>query len=51
MTKDIEAPPDPGSDATHQEEHHHYLALREVRHTILRLIGDHYWRPQGTQHF
>ncbi|WP_405842540.1 pentapeptide repeat-containing protein [Streptomyces sp. NBC_01518] len=40
--------PDPGGDPTHQEEHHRYLALRNVRHTILRLIGDHYRRPQGT---
>ncbi|MFF0206229.1 pentapeptide repeat-containing protein [Streptomyces sp. NPDC005017] len=35
-------------DPAHLEEHHRYLALREVRHTILRLIGDHYRRPQGT---
>src|SRR6478735_6137036 len=34
--------PDPGDDPAHQEEHHRYLALRKVRHTILRLIGDHY---------
>ncbi|WP_310726205.1 pentapeptide repeat-containing protein [Streptomyces sp. N2A] len=40
--------PDPGDDPAHQEEHHHYLALRKVRHTILHLIGDHYRRPQGT---
>ncbi|KPC87898.1 hypothetical protein ADL27_42030 [Streptomyces sp. NRRL F-6602] len=40
--------PDPGDDPAHQEEHHRYLALRKVRHTILRLIGDHYRRPQGT---
>ncbi|MFD4863329.1 pentapeptide repeat-containing protein [Streptomyces atratus] len=40
--------PDPGEGPAHLEEHHHYLALREVRHTILRLIGDHYRRPQGT---
>ncbi|WP_333744921.1 pentapeptide repeat-containing protein [Streptomyces ardesiacus] len=40
--------PDPGYDPAHQEEHHRYLALRKVRHTILRLIGDHYQRPQGT---
>ncbi|MGW3308213.1 pentapeptide repeat-containing protein [Streptomyces sp. NPDC001073] len=39
---------DPGTDPAHQTEHHHYLALRKVRHTILRLIGDHYRRPQGT---
>ncbi|MFI1568764.1 pentapeptide repeat-containing protein [Streptomyces sp. NPDC020490] len=40
--------PDPGDDPAHQEEHHQYLAFRKVRHTILRLIGDHYRRPQGT---
>ncbi|MGW7071811.1 pentapeptide repeat-containing protein [Streptomyces sp. NPDC054855] len=40
--------PDPGEDPTHRAEHHHYLALRKVRHTILRLIGDHYRRPKGT---
>ncbi|WP_406363752.1 pentapeptide repeat-containing protein (plasmid) [Streptomyces sp. NBC_00715] len=40
--------PDPGDDPAHQEEHHRYLAFRKVRHTILRLIGDHYRRPQGT---
>ncbi|MFC9949979.1 pentapeptide repeat-containing protein [Streptomyces prasinus] len=40
--------PDPGGDPAHQEEHHRYLALRKVRHTILRLIGDHYRRPRGT---
>ncbi|KUH40786.1 hypothetical protein ATE80_00785 [Streptomyces kanasensis] len=40
--------PDPGNDPAHQEEHHRYLAFRNVRHTILRLIGDHYRRPQGT---
>ncbi|MFJ1600269.1 pentapeptide repeat-containing protein [Streptomyces sp. NPDC088261] len=39
---------DPGDDPGRQEEHHRYLALRKVRHTILRLIGDHYRRPQGT---
>ncbi|MFE1076046.1 hypothetical protein ACFW5W_33155 [Streptomyces sp. NPDC058783] len=38
--------PDPGDDPAHQEEHHRYLALRKVRHTILRLIGDHYRRPK-----
>ncbi|MDU0258349.1 hypothetical protein RVN83_36055 [Streptomyces sp. PU10] len=41
--------PDPGDDPAHQEEHHRYLALRKVRHTILRLIGDHYRRPKGTR--
>ncbi|MFJ2937899.1 pentapeptide repeat-containing protein [Streptomyces sp. NPDC087219] len=40
--------PDPGT--TELENHHLYLALREVRHTILRLIGDHYRRPEGTHH-
>ncbi|MFI6494340.1 pentapeptide repeat-containing protein [Streptomyces sp. NPDC050564] len=40
--------PDPGTDPAHQEEHHRYLAFRKVRHTILRLIGDHYRRPWGT---
>ncbi|WP_406396512.1 pentapeptide repeat-containing protein [Streptomyces sp. NBC_00887] len=40
--------PDPGEDPTHQEERHRYLAFRKVRHTVLRLIGDHYRRPQGT---
>ncbi|MGP3749899.1 pentapeptide repeat-containing protein [Streptomyces sp. IBSNAI001] len=37
--------PDPGNDPAHQEEHHRYLAFRKVRHTILRLIGDHYRHP------
>ncbi|WP_037613761.1 pentapeptide repeat-containing protein [Streptomyces albus] len=40
--------PDPGDDPARREEHHRYLALRKVRHTILRLIGDHYRRPRGT---
>lgn len=40
--------PDPGDDPAHQEEHHRYLAFRKVRHTILRLIGDHYRRPKAT---
>ncbi|GAA5207625.1 pentapeptide repeat-containing protein [Streptomyces thinghirensis] len=40
--------PDPGNDPAHQEEHHRYLALQKVRHTILRLIGDHYRRPRDT---
>ncbi|MDQ1033450.1 uncharacterized protein YjbI with pentapeptide repeats [Streptomyces umbrinus] len=39
---------DPGEDPAHEQEHHRYLALRKVRHTILRLIGDHYRRPKGT---
>ncbi|MFJ8644368.1 MULTISPECIES: pentapeptide repeat-containing protein [unclassified Streptomyces] len=41
--------PDPGDDPARQEEHHRYLAFRKVRHTILRLIGDHYRRPQAAQ--
>ncbi|MGV9921534.1 pentapeptide repeat-containing protein [Streptomyces cellulosae] len=51
-------PPDPGAppDDTsteeqreaHQDKKDRYRALREVRHTILRLIGDHYRIPQGT---
>ncbi|MER6162717.1 pentapeptide repeat-containing protein [Streptomyces sp. NPDC001868] len=51
-------PPDPGhppdgTSTEEQREAHHdkkdrYRALREVRHTILRLIGDHYRIPQGT---
>ncbi|MFD4863332.1 pentapeptide repeat-containing protein [Streptomyces atratus] len=41
--------PDPGNGPAHEEEHHRYLAFRKVRHTILRLIGDHYRRPRGTQ--
>ncbi|MFI6285966.1 pentapeptide repeat-containing protein [Streptomyces sp. NPDC051018] len=40
--------PDPGDVPGHREEHHRYLAFRKVRHTILRLIGDHYRRPRGT---
>jgi uncharacterized protein YjbI with pentapeptide repeats len=41
--------PDPGNgDPAQQERHHRYLALRKVRHTILRLIGDHFRRPMGT---
>ncbi|APY91357.1 pentapeptide repeat-containing protein [Streptomyces alfalfae] len=41
--------PDPGStEPAHQDEHHRYLALRKVRHTILGLIADHYRRPRGT---
>ncbi|MEU1693447.1 pentapeptide repeat-containing protein [Streptomyces hirsutus] len=49
--------PDPLPDGTspteerrdaHQDKKDRYRALREVRHTILRLIGDHYRLPQGT---
>ncbi|MFD6243190.1 MULTISPECIES: pentapeptide repeat-containing protein [Streptomyces] len=32
----------------HQGKRDNYLALREVRHTILRLIGDHYRIPRGS---
>ncbi|MEV7817822.1 pentapeptide repeat-containing protein [Streptomyces flaveolus] len=32
----------------HQDKKDRYRAFREVRHTILRLIGDHYRIPQGT---
>ncbi|MGW7276479.1 pentapeptide repeat-containing protein [Streptomyces sp. NPDC054864] len=32
---------------THQDKKDRYRALREVRHTILRLIGDHYRIPEG----
>ncbi|MFI8483788.1 hypothetical protein [Streptomyces rubrogriseus] len=39
--------PAPGNDPAHQREHHRYLALRKVRHTILRLIGEHCRRPRG----
>ncbi|MFD6275025.1 pentapeptide repeat-containing protein [Streptomyces sp. NPDC060209] len=40
-------PPEEQRDA-HQEKRNRYRALREVRHTILRLIGDHYRIPTGT---
>ncbi|WP_328908707.1 hypothetical protein OG230_03855 [Streptomyces sp. NBC_00234] len=51
--------PDPGDppDGTsltdeqreaHEDKSNRYREQREVRHTILRLIGDHYRRPQGT---
>jgi hypothetical protein len=48
--------PDPLPDGTspteeqrdaHQDKMDLYRALREVRHTVLRLIGDHYRIPQG----
>jgi uncharacterized protein YjbI with pentapeptide repeats len=41
--------PDPGTDPVDQEQHHRYLALRTVRHTVLRLIGYHYRLPIGTR--
>ncbi|MFI8194724.1 pentapeptide repeat-containing protein [Streptomyces sp. NPDC085946] len=49
--------PDPLPDGTspseerrdaHQANKDRYHAFREVRHTILRLIGDHYRIPEGT---
>jgi hypothetical protein len=40
------APTDEQRDA-HQDKKDRYHALREVRHTILRLIGDHYRIPEG----
>ncbi|MEU7109572.1 pentapeptide repeat-containing protein [Streptomyces stramineus] len=49
--------PDPLPDGTspteerrnaHQDKTDLYRALREVRRTVLRLIGDHYRIPQGT---
>ncbi|MEV6383151.1 pentapeptide repeat-containing protein, partial [Streptomyces sp. NPDC051773] len=49
--------PDPLPDGTsptneqrdaHQDKTDLYRALREVRHTVLRLIGDHYRIPRGT---
>jgi uncharacterized protein YjbI with pentapeptide repeats len=33
--------PDPGADSGDPAARHTYLSLREVRHTIIRLIGDH----------
>ncbi len=40
-------PPEDQRDA-HQDRKDRYRAFREVRHTILRLVGDHYRIPQGT---
>ncbi|MGK3095289.1 pentapeptide repeat-containing protein [Streptomyces sp. WAC01490] len=49
--------PDPLPDGTspseerrdaHQDKKDRYRALREVRHTILRLIGEHYRIPKST---
>ncbi|MFJ2377043.1 pentapeptide repeat-containing protein [Streptomyces sp. NPDC087769] len=56
----LPSPPDPGalpdgssSSEEQQRETHRgkvdrYRAMREVRRTILRLVGDHYRNPQGT---
>ncbi|SED59621.1 pentapeptide repeat-containing protein [Streptomyces sp. Ag109_O5-10] len=33
--------------AAHRDKKDLYLGMREVRHTILRLIGDHYRIPEG----
>jgi hypothetical protein len=48
-------PGDPPNDTStdeqreaHQNKKDRYLALREVRHTILRLIGDHYRVSEGS---
>ncbi|MFI1608130.1 pentapeptide repeat-containing protein [Streptomyces griseofuscus] len=58
----LPSPPDPGNlpdplpdgtspseqrRAAHQEKEDRYRGMREVRHTILRLIGDHYRIPEG----
>ncbi|MEU2565134.1 pentapeptide repeat-containing protein [Streptomyces longispororuber] len=57
FSPDPGALPDPLPDGTspseeqrdaHQDKKDRYHAFREVRHTILRLIGDHYRIPQGT---
>lgn len=34
--------------AAHQDKEDRYRGMREVRHTILRLLGDHYRIPEGT---
>ncbi|GGQ42415.1 hypothetical protein GCM10010267_00040 [Streptomyces griseorubens] len=41
-----------GSDIPHDDEAaaHDYLALREVRHTVIRLIRDHLRLPDNHQH-
>ncbi|WP_331727111.1 hypothetical protein OG725_37220 (plasmid) [Streptomyces sp. NBC_01213] len=46
LLPDGTSPTDEQRDA-HQAKRDRYLALREVRHTILRLIGDHYRIPAG----
>ncbi|MEV5864284.1 pentapeptide repeat-containing protein [Streptomyces sp. NPDC052071] len=46
LLPDGASPTDEQRDA-HQAKRDRYLALREVRHTILRLIGDHYRIPAG----
>ncbi|MEU2424195.1 pentapeptide repeat-containing protein [Streptomyces sp. NPDC007851] len=57
----LPSPPDPGDlpnlpdgtspsqeqRAAHRDEKDRYHAMREVRHTILRLIGDHFRIPEG----
>ncbi|GGY76624.1 hypothetical protein GCM10010342_75580 [Streptomyces anulatus] len=51
---DLSQRPDSGTSPTeeqreaHQNKQDRYRALREVRHTISRLIGDHYRYPTGT---
>ncbi|MBY8882894.1 pentapeptide repeat-containing protein [Actinacidiphila acidipaludis] len=59
----LPSPPDPGDlpdplpngsspsqaqHAAHQAEKDRYRAMRGVRHTILRLLGEHYRLPEGT---
>ncbi|MEU5403915.1 pentapeptide repeat-containing protein [Streptomyces sp. NPDC005963] len=43
-----DTPPAEVQRETHQDKKDRYHALREVRHTILRLIGDHYRIAHGT---
>ncbi|WTP63253.1 pentapeptide repeat-containing protein [Streptomyces phaeochromogenes] len=40
-------PPTEEQREAHQDKKHRYRALREVRHTVLRLIGDHYRSHRG----
>ncbi|MFE9684067.1 pentapeptide repeat-containing protein [Streptomyces sp. NPDC006285] len=40
-------PPTEEQRNAHQDRRNLYYALREVRHTILRFIGDHYRIPEG----
>ena len=46
---DLPADPPPSDEQrdAHRAKRDQYRALREVRHTILRLIGDHYRIPHG----
>ncbi|MFC1232235.1 pentapeptide repeat-containing protein, partial [Streptomyces sp. Sce081] len=47
LLSDGTSPSEEQRDA-HQDKKDRYRALREVRHTILRLIEDHYRIPKGT---